>query len=79
MIKHQKLQMIWMNNDHTWSDTKDELSYKELSWHDIFKNLKKKNITNKIEWLPLSVLYVIYTYFRIYYKIFFVQIKSQFY
>lgn len=44
MIKHQKLQMIRMNNDH-WSDTKDELSYKELSWHDIFKNLKKKKRT----------------------------------
>lgn len=48
MIKHQKLQMIWMNNDHTWSDTKDELSYKELSWHDIFKNLKKKNEQNRM-------------------------------
>lgn len=33
--------MIWMNNDYTWSDTKDELEYKKLSWYDIFNNLKK--------------------------------------
>lgn len=28
-------------NDHTWSDAKDELEYKKLSWYDIFNNLKK--------------------------------------
>lgn len=74
MIKYQKLQMIRMNNDYI--EAKDELSYKVR----IFKNLKKiKYEQNRMIVTFCFVIYIYIVYFCIYYKIFSVQIKLQFY